>query len=385
MQKDILSRDLKGLKVKYILPDGRKREYRCNEVREPANKLMIPDLGITVEKYFMKEYKEQGRLRYPHLPCLWLGSRNKTIYIPLELCEVASQPLPRSKQLPDQAQAAMIRSTAVRPGDRERMILEELRRNNNIHKDDPFAKKFNLSIADNLVTLTGRILTPPSIEYQQQKTEDINPKDPGKWFQNKGSKYVSGGELNNWAVLDLARLRDPDYSALIAEFGTVGAKVGMKIKCQEGTNVFRYSCNREEDIGKDFRRIVEDFKTYKTNLDLILVIFPFKGSRGYNEVKQLGDLHFKLPTQCCVQKVLFKAGRPNGQVISNLCLKINSKLAGTNHMLARGCRPPVLAEPVMILGADVTHAAPQHKVKISIQKLIGRKYFSCNSNKCVRE
>ena len=95
MQKDILSRDLKGLKVKYILPDGRKREYRCNEVKEPANKLMIPDLGITVEKYFVKEYKEQGRLRYPHLPCLWLGSRNKTIYIPLELCEVASQPLPR--------------------------------------------------------------------------------------------------------------------------------------------------------------------------------------------------------------------------------------------------------------------------------------------------
>ena len=44
-----------------------------------------------------------------------------------------------------------------------------------------------------------------------------------------------------------------------------------------------------------------------------------------------------------------------------MCLKINSKLAGTNHKLERNSRPKMFSEPVMILGADVTHAAAQFK------------------------
>ena len=131
-QMDILNRDLKGLKIRYELPDGRKREYRCNEVmNQPANKLIVPDLKVSVEQYFKDTYKK--KLKYPNLPCLWLGSRNKTIYIPLEFCEVRSQPLPRSKPLTDTAQAVMIRNTAMKPGERERKIMEDLRANNNMY------------------------------------------------------------------------------------------------------------------------------------------------------------------------------------------------------------------------------------------------------------
>ena len=74
----------------------------------------------------------------------------------------------------------MIRKTAMRPGDREKKIMEDLRRNNNMYKNDPFAKAFNISIADNMVSLTGRILPPPSIEYTQETVVPIDPKDPGK-------------------------------------------------------------------------------------------------------------------------------------------------------------------------------------------------------------
>ena len=359
-QMDILNRDLKGLKIRYELPDGRKREYRCNEVmNQPANKLIVPDLKVSVEQYFKDTYKK--KLKYPNLPCLWLGSRNKTIYIPLEFCEVRSQPLPRSKPLTDTAQAVMIRNTAMKPGERERKIMEDLRANNNMYKNDKFAKEFKIGIADNLVQLTGRILPPPSIEYQGKKEVPVDPRKPGSWFQGKGNRYVSGGELNNWAVLDLAGLHPNEYSSLIAEFGKVGGQVGMKIQCQDGQNVFYYK-SQEEQAGKMFVQILQEFQKFKTKLDLILVIFAFKGGRVYNEIKQLGDIQHKVPTQCCVKKVLFRNHQPNGQVISNICLKINSKLSGTNHMLSRGSRPQIFNEPIMILGADVTHAAAQFKV-----------------------
>ena len=315
-QVDILRRDLKGLKLRYVFPNGQKREYRVNDIMGPANQLMIPDLKKTVADYFLEHHKY--KLKYPHLPCLWLGSRNKTIYIPMEYCEVSSQALPRTKQLSDMAQATMIRQTARKPGEREKMIMEELKKNNQIYKNDPFAKSFNLSIADNLVQLTGRILPPPSIEYQNHTSLKIKNEDPGKWMQ-RGYKYVFGGELNNWAILDLAGLRPDERTSVIQSFGKIGGEVGLKIQCQERKSVFTYNCN-EREAGRKFADIVKEFKNSSTKLDLVLVILPFKGGKVYNEIKNLGDLHYKIPTQCCLKRVLFgKDGRPSGQVLQ-ICL-----------------------------------------------------------------
>ena len=70
-QVDILQRDLRDLKIRYTLPNGMKREYKCNAIKEPANRLMIPDLNETVEQYFAREHK--AKLKFPHLPCLHLG------------------------------------------------------------------------------------------------------------------------------------------------------------------------------------------------------------------------------------------------------------------------------------------------------------------------
>ena len=320
-QREIVNRDLKGLKIRYTFPNGIKREYRCNELKAPANKLEIPDLKKTVEQYFKDEHKV--KLTYPHLPCLWLGARSKTIYIPMEFCEVKSQHLPIHKALPDKAQADMIRNTAMSPGEREKKITENLKKNNSMYKNDPFAKAFNISIADNLVSLTGRVLPPPSIDYNSNQVA-INSKEPGKWNQRLGQhRYVSGGELKNWAVLDLAKSRDDELNKVVREIGIVGRKLGMNIQDEIQTNVFIYPAN-ESEAGKKFHAIMEEFKQYNVKLDMLLVILPIKGGKVYNEIKKLGDIEYKVPTQCVVKWTLFKNGQLNGQMISNLCLKINS-------------------------------------------------------------
>lgn len=53
--------------------------------------------------------------------------------------------------------------------------------------------------------------------------------------------------------------------------------------------------------------------------------------------------------------------RMNGQTASNILLKVNSKLNGTNHKLAPNFKPNILKRPVMIMGADVTHPGPDSK------------------------
>ena len=223
-QTDILARDLKGLKVKYELPSGCKREYRCNGVKDPAESLVIPDLKKTVKQYFKEQYGVS--LKHPNLPCLWLGATTKTIFIPLEFCHVMSQALPSNKSMPERANADMIRQTAQRPWQRQKQILDDLKANNAMYKDDKFAKEFNISMAGSLVQLTGRILNPPSIDYQGQKTVAIDPKSPGSWRQTKQFSYVNAMALNNWAVLDLSNMDGrSEYELLLRELGKIASQV----------------------------------------------------------------------------------------------------------------------------------------------------------------
>ena len=124
------------------------------------------------------------------------------------------------------------------------------------------------------------------------------------------------------------QLRGDEMSSVIQSFGKTGREVGLQIQCQERKSVFSYNC-RENQAGMTFENIVQEFKKLGTKLDLVLVILPFKGSKVYNEIKNLGDLKYKIPTQCCLKKVLFgKDGRPNGQVNHHRChLLIFSSIA----------------------------------------------------------
>ncbi|VEL25262.1 unnamed protein product [Protopolystoma xenopodis] len=61
---------------------------------------------------------------------------------------------------------------------------------------------------------------------------------------------------------------------------------------------------------------------------------------------------FGLATQCVQSK---NVNKTSPQTLSNLCLKINVKLGGINSILVPAVRPSVFREPVIFLGADVTH------------------------------
>ena len=355
-----LETDLQGLKIRYELelPSGQvqKREWRCNGLVEPAIRQIIPDLGITVQQFFLQTH--QVRLQYPDLPCLWLGNRNKTIYIPMELCAMLDQALPRSKTLAEEPTRNMIKQTAVKPLERQRRILEELRKNNNIYKNDKFAKEFGVSVAGEMGKVNGRVLPPPSIEYNNKKVVDIEPNNPGKWFAKSGRDfyYKCGEKLSSWAVLDLARMSNQEQQNLVTGLASVAASHGLHINSKP-----KVKQSTEQRVLKDFQSIFEEMKR---GPQIILVVLPFKGGRVYDQIKRMGDLQMKIPTQCCVKRNLFKDGRTNTTVLANICLKLNSKLGGINHTLAPASRPPFLEnQVVMVLGADVSHPAPSHKVR----------------------
>jgi len=382
-QRRVFSKDIEGLKVRYELPSKegvRKRQYRVLEVRRKAAKdemITVDGVNVSVVKYFLTQYGAE--LKYPNLPCLWVGARDRSTFIPMEFCSMVAQAMPRRKKLPDEAIATMIRQTAVKPLDRQKKILEGLDKNNARYKADPYANEFGISVSGTMSKLTGRILDPPCIEYKDNGTDknvvNINKSNPGKWFQGDRNTYLDGSVVDNWAVLDMAQLSDNQYKEVVQGFVTVGKENGIKF--QGGDKVMRMSASmRDMDEAlatiEDFLvRIRHNFESSGLRLDCVLIVFAFKAGGLYDKIKHLGDMKLGITTQCCLRNNLFKGGSLNKQVIANVCMKINSKLGGINHVLAKGCRPKMLRRPVMIMGADVSHPAPEFRgLKPSIASVV---------------
>ena len=387
-QRKVVSRDLQGLKIRYEMPtlEGgvRKRQYRVLEMRKKsANQEMITireengtETKISVADYIKQQYGIQ--LKLPLLPCLWVGSRAKTTFIPVEFCTMLSQPLPKRKNLEDDSVAKMIKQTAVKPLERQAKIMEGLKMNNSSYKGDPFANEFGISVSGEMTKLTGRILDPPSLEYKEMGKKrnlvTIAKANPGSWRQDK-NQYLDGCKVENWAILDMCKLEESQAKVVVQGFVNIGKENGISFTNEVHRQVaaMRDMDQAMSSIEGHLTKIVTKFREEKKKpLDLVLVIFPFKAGSLYDKIKQLGDMKFNISTQCCLKNNLFRAEKLNMQVVANLCLKINAKLGGINHVLAKTCRPKILSKPVMIMGADVSHPAPEsRKFKPSIVAVTG--------------
>eukprot|EP00128_Syssomonas_multiformis_P006493 Colp12_sorted_trinity150504_noHs@6128 len=90
---------------------------------------------------------------------------------------------------------------------------------------------------------------------------------------------------------------------------------------------------------------------------MVFVILPSDKDRAYGEIKRVAETLIGVPTQCMNAMILrdFKKSGPAYQ--TNLAMKINAKLGGTNCSVHNGLRG-ISEAPTMVMGADVTHPAP---------------------------
>ena len=107
----------------------------------------------------------------------------------------------------------------------------------------------------------------------------------------------------------------------------------------------------------------------------MVVILPGK-TPVYAEGKWVGDTVLGMTIQCVQMK---KVQKTMPQTLFNLCLKINVKLGSINSILLSQGRPPVFQQPVIFLGADVTHPPAADGKKSSIAAVLGSMdaYLNC--------
>ncbi|XP_070294240.1 protein argonaute-2 isoform X5 [Salvelinus sp. IW2-2015] len=355
---------LPGLKVEITHCGQMKRKYRvCNVTRRPASHQTFPlqqengqTIECTVAQYFKDKYKLI--LRYPHLPCLQVGQEQKHTYLPLEVCNiVAGQRC--IKKLTDNQTSTMIRATARSAPDRQEEISKLMRSAN--FNNDPYVREFGVMVRDEMTEVNGRVLQAPSILYGGRNKAIATPIQ-GVWdMRNK--QFHTGIEIKVWAIACFAPQRQCTELLLKAftdQLRKISRDAGMPIQGQPCFCKYAQGADSVEPMFKHLKC------TYQ-GLQLVVVILPGK-TPVYAEVKRVGDTVLGMATQCVQVKNVQKT---TPQTLSNLCLKINVKLGGVNNILLPQGRPLVFQQPVIFLGADVTHPPAGDGKKPSIAAVVG--------------
>uniref|UniRef100_A0AAQ4NS90 Argonaute RISC catalytic component 3a n=1 Tax=Gasterosteus aculeatus aculeatus TaxID=481459 RepID=A0AAQ4NS90_GASAC len=376
------TKEIKGLKVEVTHCGTMRRKYRvCNVTRRPASLQTFPlqlESGQTVERtvaqYFREKYSLQ--LKYPHLPCLQVGQEQKHTYLPLEVCNIV--PGQRCiKKLTDNQTSTMIKATARSAPDRQEEISRLVRSAN--YEADPFVQEFQFRVRDEMAQVTGRVLPAPMLQYggrvssEPFMSQQINPAlslqnrtvatpSHGVWDM-RGKQFHTGVEIKMWAIACFAtqrQCREEILKSFTDQLRKISKDAGMPI---QGQPCFCKYAQGADSVEPMFRHL----KNTYAGLQLIIVILPGK-TPVYAEVKRVGDTLLGMATQCVQVKNVVKT---SPQTLSNLCLKINVKLGGINNILVPHQRPSVFQQPVIFLGADVTHPPAGDGKKPSIAAVVG--------------
>ncbi|KAI6658442.1 argonaute 2 [Oopsacas minuta] len=381
---NVLQRVLCNLKVatKHL---GFRRVYKINNSakkvfgKEASSVKFKPGEGpdTTIEKYFMQKYKI--KLDFPDLPCVLVG--NKGTAIPMELCTVVKGQHKIGKLTGDQT-ANIIRYAAKPAFDKEKVIQQIASRE--IVIKDPLLAHYGIQPSNRMIEVEGRVLDTPIINYNNKT---LNPRD-GSW-NLMGVVFSNGKSMDSWGIIDFVGLHRDKCDHFIYELQDVGGNSGMRIQKPLFINAPRINAREDEFRKKELiRKELESVYRSNSRLQMIVVFinakpFPLENREMYGHIKRVCDSELGINSQCIKDKNLFKVSK---SVIANICLKMNAKLGGINHIVEMSRTPSaeLFKRPIMFLGADVAHPGPgTDQFTPSIAAMVGSldsklaKYLSC--------
>ncbi|KAJ6510611.1 argonaute-like protein [Mycena sanguinolenta] len=320
---------------------------------------------ISVESYFLKKYK----IKLKHakdLPVVDIGSAKKTVYVPAELCEIEWQPY-RGK-LNEFETAQMIKYACNPPRFNAEAITTEGFQKLGLNPAKAPMDGFNIEIDPQMVVIPARELNPPGLSYSRGNASARN----GSW-NIMNVKLHRGAVVKSWAVLVvrdgqeiLQGPGDERLKTLITKFREKLHNCGLTIPADlprlmvtPPLQNLPPDASREAAL-REIRTVITDAIAAARNKkpDFILVLLSNRDNYIYPGIKRMGDVDIGFHT---IHMQLSKAlgdERKQDQYLSNICLKVNTKLGGINHLLDPNAMKWLTKQKTMMVGIDVTHPGP---------------------------
>ncbi|KAK5011638.1 Protein argonaute, partial [Cryomyces antarcticus] len=328
---------------------------------------------ITIYDYFAQRYNQ--RLQFPDLPVVQMTKKN--IFLPMELCKLAENQRYLYK-LGERQTSNMIKFAVTPPSERWAAVEHGLGMLD--WKNDKYLHSFGLQIDPTQVKVKGRLLPNPKVQFA---SGPFDPRTSGRW-DLKGKKFLTPNTkpLKSWGICVIQGHGAAD-KAQVENF----IKEFIKIYTGHGGRIENKTPVIIPGQGGDAGKAVEVLWNKTGNASqlrpqMLVFIVPDKDTMTYNRIKKSCECRYGVVSQVMQAAHVQKC---QAQYISNVCMKFNAKLGGVT---ARAAGKPSgnFPAPTLVIGADVSHAAPGSEIAsmaaitVSTDALATRYAAACETN-----
>ncbi|KAJ7170272.1 argonaute-like protein, partial [Mycena crocata] len=350
---ELLSRFLIGLRVETSVSftglaedPGRLRSIRQLS-RGSAKQTKIFSHG---EERTVAEYCTMigGALKFPSFLCV--GVRNP-LWIPIEFCTIPDSGQLVKQEYSDNHKDKIISFSAIKPS----LRLEAIAQSQTVleHGQSEYVRQLGMMVSPSLLSTTARVLYAPALRYGILKPILALTNFMTRNRLNK--QFHSPVTISTWVMVVLERGTDDKIAGLIRNFVTECEKTGDSVKMYRIVGVGKLTSIQ----GSHFSNLrlglcISNPKILPVASLFVVILSSVAGNEQYTNIKRWGDIKNGFPTQCLRAKKCFEA-KP--QYWSNVALKVNAKLGGTNATVDH----PLLCDTnssTVVMGADVIHPGP---------------------------
>lgn len=323
----------------------------------PAPKNMY----ISVYDYFKNKYPKI-KLK-PEYPVVNVGNDEHPSYMPAEVCIIKPGQAVKKGLLGDQTRL-MLDFANRRPEPNATSIVTYGKQVLGLNaRDNPLLSQFGVQVGNSLITVQGRVLPSPPINYKtktpQQKPMTTIPRD-GSWNM-RDTRFHTCGNLGPWTYMVVesdSRTARWDHQAAarsVEEFSRHlgGAGIGVQGYMNKVAPTIKHKEGNETATSAAVSDVFRMLHTSNPKPKFLLCILPVNDVMLYNTIKRFADTKAGIHT-VCVQHSKFTKGDP--QYFGNVALKFNLKAGGINQTVSK---LGVINEgKTMVVGIDVTHPSP---------------------------
>lgn len=236
-------------------------------------------------------------------------------------------------------------------------------------------REFKLHVSREMTRLNGRILQPPKLKLGDGgHIRDLVPCRHDRQWNFLESHVFEGTRIERWALLSFGGSHDQKSTIpkFICQLSQRCEQLGIFLNKStiispqfEQTHVLNNVSLLESKLKKIHEAV-------SNNLQLLICVMERK-HKGYADLKRIAETSVGVVSQCCLYSNL---GKLSSQFLANLALKINAKVGGCTVALYNSLPSQIPRlffpdEPVIFMGADVTHPHPLDDFSPSVAAVVG--------------
>ncbi|KAL1321190.1 hypothetical protein HN51_065919 [Arachis hypogaea] len=314
-----------------------------------------PTGQLSLVGYFQNRY--QIDIRYKDIPALDFGG-NKTNYVPMELCVLVEGQRYPKEYLGSNA-AKNLKDMCLPPPRVRQDAIQAMVNSRCGPCGGDIVGNFEMNVSNVMTTVTGRVLGPPKLKLSDPSGRTIHMAlTPEKCQWNLVEKsMVEGKPVECWGILDFTlRSRCVFFdnrfiSKLIEKYNKFGIIMKEPVWIEKTDMLKLGNYNQLSDLLEKINDAVS--RKYRCRLQFLLCVMASKDP-GYKCLKWIAETKVGIVTQCCLSG---NANSAKDQYLTNLALKINAKIGGSNVELINRLPHFEGDGHVMFIGADVNHPA----------------------------